>query len=130
MVAARSQSLDLDPAIDSTPLRQLDRLFTRIDARLAEVIERGTSQHLYLLRVKLPRLSDQSEGLIQPARTRYIPIDSRVQNALIPIVRSRLRPQPEPPRAPKDAGRSRSAFEAAITHRPTPRGATPDVPSL
>lgn len=130
MVAARSQSLDLDPAIDSTPLRQLDRLFTRIDARLAEVIERGTSQHLYLLRVKLPRLSDQSEGLIQPARTRYIPIDSRVQNALIPIVRSRLRPQPEPPRAPNDAGRSRSAFEAAITHRPTPRGATPDVPSL
>ena len=130
MVAAHSQSLALGPAIDSTPLRQLDQLFTRIDARLAEVIERGTSQRLYLLRVKLPRLSDRSEGLIQPARTRYTPLDSRVQNPLIPIVRSRLRPQPEPPRAPEGAGQIRSAFEAAITHRPIPRGLTPDVPSL
>ena len=118
MVAARSQSLALDHPIDRTPSRQLDRVFTRIDARLAEVIERGASQHLYLLRVKLPRLSDQSEGLIQSARTRYTPIDSRVQNPLIPIVRSRLRPQPEPPRAPEGAGRSRSAFEVAINHRP------------
>ena len=130
MVAARSQCLDLDPAIDSTPLRQLDRLFTRIDAHLAEVIERGTSQHVYLLRVKLPRLSDQSEGLIQPARTRYIPIDSRVQNALIPIVRSRLRPSPEMPQSPRDAARRRLEFQEAITHRPTSRGLPLGGPSL
>jgi len=122
MVAARTQSLDLDHPIDRTPSRRLDRVFTRIDARLAEVIERGASQHLYLLRVKLPRLSDQSEGLIQPVRTRYTPIDARVQNTLIPIVRSRLRPQPEPPRAPEDAARSRSVFEAALNHRPGDSG--------
>ena len=122
MVAARTQSLDLDPALDSRSMRQLDRLFSRIDARLAEVIERGTSQRLYLLRVRLPRLSDQSEGLIHPVRTRYTPIDARVQNTLIPVVRSRLRPRPEPLRAPEDAARSRSVFEAALNHRPGDSG--------
>lgn len=122
MVAARTQSLDLDPALDSRSMRQLDRLFTQIDARLAEVIERGTSQRLYLLRVRLPRLSDQSDGLIQPARTRYTPIDARVQNTLIPVVRSRLRPRPEPLRAPEDAARSRSVFEAALNRRPGDSG--------
>ena len=122
MVASRTQSLDLDHPIDGTPLRQLDRLFTQIDARLAEVIERGTSHHLYLLRVKLPRLSHQSEGLIQPARARYTPIDARVQNTLISVVRSRLRPRPEPLRAPEDAARSRSVFEAALNHRPGDSG--------
>lgn len=129
-VAARSRSLDLDNPIDSTPLRRLDRLFTQIDARLAQVIERGTSRRLYFLRVKLPRLSDQSEGLIQTARTRYIPIDSRVQNALIPIVRSRLRPPPEMPLSPQGAPQSRLGFQEALNHRPTPRELPLGGPSL
>lgn len=121
-VAARAQGLAPDPAIDSKSLRQLDRLFTRIDARLAEVIEHGVSQRLYLRRVRLPRLSDQSEGRIHPARTRYAPINSQTQTALVMVVRSRLRPQPEPPRAPEGAGQSRSVFEAALNHRPGDSG--------
>ena len=121
-VAARAQSLALDPAIDSKSLRQLDRLFSRIDARLAEVIEHGVSQRLYLRRVTLPRLTDQSESLIHPARTRYAPIDSQTQTALVLVVRSRLRPSPEPPCAPEDAARSRSVFEAALNHRPGDSG--------
>lgn len=122
IVAARAKKLAADAASDSKPLRQLDRLFQRIDARLTEVIEHGSAERLYFLRVKLPRIVDQTEGLVQPVRTRYVPIDSPVQTDLLKIVRSQLRPPPEPPRAPKGACQSRLDFEAAITHRPEGRG--------
>lgn len=116
-VAARAQRLDPPatghPAANGPALHQLDRLFTRIDARLAAVVEHGVSQRLYLRRVKLPRLSEQSEGMGHRAHTRYTPIDSRVQDTLIPIARSRLRPIPEATGTPDDASRTRSAFEAA-----------------
>lgn len=130
MVVARARRLATDPRGNGPALQQLDRLFTRIDARLAAVIEHGVSQRLYLRRVTLPRLTERSEGLVHRAHTRYVPIDSRVQDTLLPIVRSRLRPRPEAVGTPDDASRSRSAFEAAMTHRPTRRGTPPDVPSL
>jgi hypothetical protein len=118
IVAARAQRLARGAVLDSEPLRQLDRLFNRIDARLTEVIEQGVSQRLYFLRVKLPRVVDQAEGLVRPVRTRYIPIDSPVQTDLLKIVRSQLRPPPRPPRSPNGARQSRLDFESAISHRP------------
>jgi hypothetical protein len=118
IVAARAQRLARDCTPDSKSLLQLARLFTRIDARLTEVIEHGAAQRLYFLRVKLPRVVDDGEGPVQPVRTRYVPIDSPVQTELLQIVRSQLRPPPERPRAPNGAARSRTAFEAAIVHRP------------
>ena len=129
IVASRAQKLDRD-RLDSKQVRHLDRLFNRIDARLADVIEHGASERLYFLRVKLPRIVDQADGLVQPVRTRYVPINSPVQTDLVRTVRTQLRPQPEQPRAPKGAARSRLDFEEAITHRPTPRGVTPDGPSV
>lgn len=83
-----------------------------------------TSERLYFLRVKLPRIVDQAEGLIQPQRARYVPINSPVQTDLIDIVRTRLRPPPIQPRPPTGARQSRLDFEAAITHRPEERGPT------
>jgi hypothetical protein len=130
IVAARAQRLACDEVLDARPFRQLDRLFTMIDARLTEAIEHGVSERLYFLRVKLPRVVDQADGLVQPLRTRYVPINYPVQTDLLRIVRTQLRPPPERPRAPKGAGRSRAEFEAAITHCPSPRGVTPDGPSL
>jgi len=130
IVAARAEKLAPDGASDAKPLRQLDRLFNRIDSRLADVIEHGVSERLYFLRVKLPRIVDQSEGLARPVRVRYVPINSSVQTDLVETVRTRLRPPPERPCAPKGAGRSRAEFETAITHRPSPKGVAPDGPSF
>ncbi len=130
IVAARAQRLAVHADANAETLRQADRLFHRIDARLTQVIEHGTSERLYLLRVKLPQLLNQSEGLVHQNRVRYVPVDSPVQTRLLEVVRSRLRPPPEQPRTPQAGGRSRADFEAAITHRPSRRGVTPDGPSI
>jgi hypothetical protein len=130
IVAARAQRLTVHSETSAEALQQTDRLFHRIDTRLTQVIEYGTSERLYFLRVKIPRLVDHSEGLVRQIRVRYVPVDSPVQTDLLEVVRSRLRRPPEQPRAPQGAGRSRSDFEAAITHRPCPRGLTPDDPSI
>ena len=129
-VASRAQKLDLDAGIDSKQVQQLDQLFSRIDARLADVIEHGVSERLYFMRVKLPRIDDRAGGILQPVRTRYVPINSPVHTDLIPMVRARLQPPPGQPCPPKGAARSRRDFEEAITHRPMPRGVTTDGPSL
>ena len=130
IVAARAQRLTVHSDASAEALQQADRLFHRIDTRVTQVIEHGTSERLYFLRVRLPRLVDQSEGLVQQIRVRYVPIDSPVQTDLLDVARSRLRPPPEQPRAPPGAGRSRADFEAAITHRPSRTGVTPDGPSI
>ena len=117
VVASRAQKLEPDAEIDSRHVQQLDRLFNRIDARLADAIEHGAAERLYFLRVKVPRVTDQSEGLVQPVRVRYVPINSPVQTDLIKTVGTRLRPPPVRPRPPARAHQSRLDFEAALTHR-------------
>lgn len=127
LVAARAKRLAPTALSDGSALRQLDRLFDRVDARLTEVIEHGVSERLYFLRVKLPRVTDQSVGLVQPQRVRYAPVNLPTQSDLIDLVRTRLRPPPIQPRPPTGARQSRLDFEAAITHRPEGRGAGPAV---
>lgn len=127
LVAVRGQRLAPTALSDGTALRQLDRLFNRVDARLTEVIEHGVSERLYFLRVKLPRVTDRSVGLVQLQRVRYVPISSPVQSDLVDIVRTRLRPPPIQARSPTGARQRRLDFEAAITHRPQGRGAGPAV---
>ena len=130
IVAARAQRLNLHAEASTETLHQAERLFHRIDARLTQVIEHGTSRRLDLLRVKLPQLLDQNEGLVHQNRVRYIPVDSPVQTDLLEVVRSRLQPPPEQPRTPQAEGGSRADFEAAITHRPPRKRVTPDGPSI
>jgi hypothetical protein len=67
------------------PLRQLDRLFSRIDARVSDIIEHGASERLYFLGVDLPRVVAQSENLIKPIRERNVPISSAVPTHLLDI---------------------------------------------
>ncbi|GEP40089.1 hypothetical protein NPS01_37520 [Nocardioides psychrotolerans] len=112
------------PAVPvSKPLRHLDRLFARVDDRVSDIIEHGANERLYFLRVKLPRVVDQSESLIKPVRERYIPITSAVQTDLLAIVHTKLRPQPTPRQAPPvGAAQSRADLHAAIVHRPQGRG--------
>ena len=127
LVAARAQRLQSADQGDSKAWRQLDRLFDRVDTQLSEVIEHGVDERLYFLRVKLPRVTNESVGLVNVQRARYVPINSPIQSDLIDVVRTRLRPPPIQPRPPTGARQTRLEFEAAITHRPEPRGAGPAV---
>ena len=118
LAASRAQKLDHQPLGDATQLRQLDRLFARIDERVCAAVEHGVKERLYFLRVNVPGLDDQEGILVRVTRQKYIPITSPVQTDLISIVRHELRPRPISLRPPKGAAQSRADFEAALNHRP------------
>ncbi len=110
-------------AVDvSKPLRHPDLLFARIDDRVSDIIERGANERLYFLRVKLPRVVEQAEGLIKPVRERYVPITSAVQSDLLAIVHTQLRSPPTRPAPLAGAARSRADLHEAVVHRPDGRG--------
>jgi hypothetical protein len=122
IAANRAQKLAPERLGDSKHLRQLDRLFTRIDQRVCAAIEHGVRERLYFLRVAIARLDDLSAGLVKGRRQRYVPITSPVQSDLIAIARNELRPEPIRLSVPITAARSRADFEAAINHRPGDSG--------
>lgn len=128
--AARSQHLPHGPLTDVKLLGQLDRLFTGIDERITAAVEYGIGKRIYFQRVNAPGLDNIDGTYVYVTRSRYVPITSSTQTGLLDVVRHELRPPPVPLRPPKHAARSRHDFEAALHHRPPPKGATPDAPSL
>jgi hypothetical protein len=117
----RLRGIHGDDAPGAEPLRDLDKLFTRTDARVAAIIEQGAAERLYFLSVKLPRLVDETTHLVSPARERYLPITSPLQTDLLAIARHDLRPTPGPPTAPPRAQESRQELRESIDHRPVRR---------
>lgn len=111
-------------------LRHLARLFHGIDERIAEVIQQGARDRIYFTRVPLPRLDMSVSAPVTPTRHRYTPITADVCPDLLRLVRDELRPAPIRPTAPRHAAASRAALQAAINHRPPPRGGTRDVPTI
>jgi len=104
--------------IDSSEsLRDLDRLFTRTDARVAAIIEQGVADRLYFVSVKVPRVVDGTGKLVSPVRERYVPINSPVQTDLLAITRHELRPATFVPTAPPGARESREDVRESINHR-------------
>ena len=124
---SRLRKAPLNEVLSQRTLREVDKLFTRADTQLAAIFERGISEPHYFLRVKLPRVVDQSEHLISPVRTRYVPIYSPVQSDLVHIVREQLRPLRTPTTAPCGAARSRQELQDAIEHRPSNQGLDPGL---
>lgn len=97
------------------------RLFNRIDARITSIIEAGAADRLYFLRVKLPRVTNDTTGMVHSVRERYVPITSHVQTDLLRLTREGLRPRPSRPDPPPDAAESRRNLQEAILHRPATR---------
>ena len=117
-LGGRLRAVHGDDVPGAEPLRDLDKLFTRTDARVAAIIEQGAAERLYLLSVKLPRLVDETSHLLSPARGRYVPITSPLQTDLLAIVRSELRPPPVAPTPPHAARGGREELRESIDHRP------------
>jgi hypothetical protein len=117
LAATRAQKLARAPLTDASQLRQLDRLFDRIDERVYAAVEHGVRERLYFLRVPIARIDDHAPGPVKGQRQRYAPITSPAQTDLIAIVRNELRPGPIRLSPPDGAARSRADFEAAINHR-------------
>jgi hypothetical protein len=103
------------------PLRDLDNLFTRTDARLAAIIEQGVAERLYFVSVKAPRIVDSIGQLVSPARERYVPIHSPAHTDLLAITGHQLRPPPVAPIASAGANESREELRQSIHHRPGSR---------
>lgn len=119
----RLRQVSVDEIAGAEPLRELSKLFTRTDARVAAIIEQGAAERLYFRSVKVPRLVDESSHLVNPARERYVPIAGPLGTEVITIVRCRLRTAPGPPTASARAQESRQELRDAIEHRPQRRQA-------
>ena len=114
----RLRRVGVDEIAGLEPLRDLNRLFTRTDARVAAIIEQGASERLYFRSVKVPRLVYGSDHLVNPARERYVPIESLVQADLLGITRRELGPPPVAPTPPPAACGGREELRASMDHRP------------
>lgn len=130
VAATRITKLDDAGLSDAHQVRRLQRVSAAIDERVCKLVEYGAAHRLYFHRVNLPRLDLDAGELVHTGRQEFVPITSAVQTELLAIVRSDLRPTPIQRKPPKGAARSRLDFEAALHHRPPPRGASPDVPSI
>ena len=130
VAAVRMEKLDRGGLSDTPQVRRLQRISAGIDERVCNVIEHGIAQRLYFQRINMPGLNDHNGELVRTARQKFVPITSPVQTELLAIARSDLRPTPIQRKAPKVAAQSRLDFAAALRHRPPPRGASPDAPSI
>ena len=125
----RLAKLDSDHVIDPRVLHAFTTLFTRLDSRIAEVIETGLRHRAYLTRVLLPRIVENSGELTAPQRARYVPLFDGTPSPLLELVRGRLCQPGEAQVHRREATRSRAELYAAIVHQPA-RRATRDTPSL
>lgn len=117
----RLRRVHIDELTRPEPLRDLDKLFTRTDARLAAIIEQGVAERLYFISVKTSRIVDGTGELVSPARQRYVPMNSPVETDLLAISRHQLRPPPVGPVASVGANDCREELRESIDHRPEGR---------
>jgi hypothetical protein len=114
---------DLDPRV----LHGLNTLFAALDRRVADVIEEGIKRNGYFMRVKMPRIMDNSGQVVAPPRERYLPLGAAEHTAILKLVRDRLRPAVGPPAPPPRAAMSRAELHATIVHQPEGRSAGPTL---
>ncbi|MFT3872689.1 MAG: hypothetical protein QM714_08595 [Nocardioides sp.] len=122
VAAARMQKLPNDGLSDTGQLRRLERISAGIDERVCTAVELGIKERLYLQRVIVSAIENDNGDLVKGPRRKWLPITGPVQTELLAIVHHDLRPMPVQRKPPKGAAQHRLDFEAAIEHRPEPRG--------
>ena len=117
---SRSTALKPDAELDPRALHGLDKLFDRLDNRIADVIEDGVRRNTYVVRVSVPELAADSGRMIAGLAEQHVPFSASDRLDLSELIKSCLRPSASP-LAPPDAARSRAELHAAIVHRPRGR---------
>ncbi|GAB2447045.1 hypothetical protein GCM10027062_30720 [Nocardioides hungaricus] len=130
LAAMRAEKLPADALAEPDPVRRLTRISAGIDERICTAIELGINERLYFHRVDIPAIENDHGELVTPPRREWQPVTGTVRTDLIATLRGDLRPIPIQRQPPKGTAQSRHDFEIALTHRPPPRGASPDVPSI
>ena len=118
---SRATALTADNDLDPRALHGLDRLFDRLDHRIADVIDDGVRRNTYVARVSMPQLAADSGRMTAGLAERHVPFSASDRLDLSELIKSRLRPS-STPLAPPAAARSRAELHAAIVHRPRGRG--------
>lgn len=103
-------------------LAKLGRLFTRTDARMTSLIERGCDSGSYLRPVNALGAMEPGNSSALPARAQWVPVRANSESSeLVSLVRRHLRPA-QVQRI--DAARSslnRENYQIALSHRPPTR---------
>jgi hypothetical protein len=122
----RLRHLKAGELIGAESLQDLEKLFARVDARVAAIIEQGVADKLYFVTVRVPRIIDGTGQLVSPGRQRYLPITSPIQTKLLTITTSRLLGRASTmPVAHPGAHASREELRHSIDHRPERRTGPP-----
>jgi hypothetical protein len=106
---------------DPGSLRELSRLFSSTDARIASLIEHGFEDRRYFVSVKAPLPSQSPDRLVSRPRERWVPVASSVQTDLLPLVRDRLRPVVSPVRVIRESIADRDEYMVALHQQPKVR---------
>lgn len=122
LAAARMQKLPDDALSDAGQRRRLERISAGIDERVCTGVELGIKECLYFQRVTVPAIENDNGNLVRGPRREWLPVTGPVQTELLATVHQDLRPRPVQHKSPKEAAQHRRDFEAAIEHRPEPRG--------
>lgn len=122
---AVSAATILEPRV----LAAFQRLFDRLDHRIADLVEDGIDRGAYLERVKVPSIAPNASNLVHPVEEKFMPATRISDLAVGRTIHERLRPPPPTP-APSSPGASRADLHTAIVHRPRQHEVTPDVPDL
>jgi hypothetical protein len=123
----RLKATPSDTIVEPRVLSGFQTLFTRIDARIADIIESGVERGAFVKRVTVPWLVTGSGQLVQPVRERYLPVTRPSDLDVVRTVRNELRPKPRIEAV--GPGPTRTDLHAALIHQPS-RGEINDVPHL
>jgi hypothetical protein len=99
-------------------LQDLDRIFERTDARLANAIDQGVTHRLYFIKARVPEVDECEADFALDRRAHFIPVTSPVQTDLLGVVHEELRPRLTQQRPPSGTATRRHDFQEAIVHRP------------
>ncbi len=114
----RLKALPPDAHMDPRIVHAFTTLFTKLDARIADVVEEGIQRRSYSVRAKAPGFVTDNGAVVARVHERFIPLAEADHTAIVGLVRDRLRPTPEPQTAPPGAARSRAELHTAIVHQP------------
>ena len=114
----RLRTVSPDSRLDERALRDLDALFSRVDARIASIVDQGAHERLYFVRTRVPRPLDGDDPMVPVVGDRFLPIESPARTALVEIVHHDLSPGPALPPTLRQAARTREEFRVALVPRP------------